>query len=315
MRGRISWGTAAVLFAVALFVLSCSREPEPLPAVSPPSLQSIGEWGTAGEGPGRFKEPASIATDSAGRVYVADAGSGLVHKFDPEGKPMLSFGGDRLQRPTGIAVDRDRAIYVADYLNDRVVAFSPDGAHLRKIRGGQGRPFNGPIGVAVDNEGNLFVIEFDGHRIQKFNVHGRFLKAWGKDGSGPGEFHFPIDLAIGPDGNLYVADTHNRRVQKFTREGQFLAAWGMPGTATDMMHDITGIAVSAKHVFLTDSGNHRIQVWTLDGHHVLTDEAQGQFRSALQTPTDVALGSANELLVLNPFGPSGPRVLRFRINL
>lgn len=304
-----------VAISTAGLLAGCSRE-RPAPS-QPPSrgLVFLEEWGTTGEGPGQFKEPSSTAIDTAGLVYVADAGNGYVHVFDRQGQFLRSFPGQRLGRPTGVAVDQNGAVYVADYLADTIFVFSRDGSKLREVHGSPSRPFQGPIGVAVDGASSLFVVEFDGHRIQKFDSRGRFVKAWGKDGGGPREFHYPIDLAVGPDGNLYVADTHNRRVQKFSRDGELLAAWGKPGTAPDMMHDITGISVSDRFVFLTDSGNHRVQVWTLDGRHVHTDDGGGRFRSALQTPTDVAVGPRGDLFVLNPFAKVGPRVVRLRLNL
>jgi DNA-binding beta-propeller fold protein YncE len=252
-----------------------------------------------------------MATDATGLVYIADAGSGFVHKFDPLGEPLLSFAPEGMRRATGIAVDLGGAIYVADYARETVLVFFPDGSKLREMRGSPRQPFRGPVGVAVDGEGNLFVVEFDAHRIQKFDSRGRFVKAWGKDGSGTGEFHFPVGAAMGPDGFLYVADTHNRRIEKFTRDGAFVAAWGSAGTAPDQMGDVTGIAVSDKYVFVADSGNHRIALWTLDGHHKLTESLADRVQTEMETPTAVALGPHGELLVLDP---AGARVLRFRIN-
>ena len=301
---------AVILIGALVLLAGCSR-PAPPPLPPAPPLEYLGEWGTRGDGPGELSMPLSMATDATGLVYIADAGSGFIHKFDAQGHPRLSFSEAGLERATGIAVDRGGAIYVADYSRDRILVFFPDGERLREIRGGPERRFAGPVGVAVDDDGNFFVVEFDAHRIQKFNPRGAFVKAWGRDGNGPGEFHFPVGVAVGPDRFLYVADTHNRRIEKFTGDGEFIVAWGSPGTASDQMDDVTGLAVSDKYVFVADSGNHRISVWTLNGRHVLTDDLQGRLRAELETPTAVALGPRGELLVLDPVGP---RVLRFRIN-
>ena len=307
---RSAISSLLLLGALPVFLVACRSVPPEL-ARKPEPLEYVGEWGTRGKAPGKLSLPLSFATDTSGFVYIADAATGYVHKFDGQGKFLHAFTDAKLQRPTGIAIDRDGRIYVAAYASDSVVIFDLQGKRLREVHGGPGLSFRGPEGVAVDSEGNLYVLEFDGHRAQKFDAQGRFLKSWGRDGSGPGEFHYPVDACMGADGHLYVADTHNRRVEKFTREGQFVLAWGKPGTAPDMMDDIFGIAVSEKYVFLADGGNRRVQVWTLDGRHVLTQALSGRLLGDVETPTDVAFGKPGELLVLDS---AGARVLRFRMN-
>jgi DNA-binding beta-propeller fold protein YncE len=51
----------------------------------------------------------------------------------------------------------------------------------------------------------------------------RFLKAWGEEGSEPGEFHFPIGVAVNAADEVFVTDFYNDRVQKFSVEGELLA--------------------------------------------------------------------------------------------
>jgi DNA-binding beta-propeller fold protein YncE len=62
-------------------------------------------------------------------------------------------------------------------------------------------------------------------RVVKFSPKGKYLKAWGKKGSGPGEFDTPHGIAIDAKGNVYVAERLNNRVQVFDSEGRFLAQW------------------------------------------------------------------------------------------
>ncbi len=50
----------------------------------------------------------------------------------------------------------------------------------------------------------------------------RFLLAWGKKGTEPGEFHFPIGIAIDRTDVILVTDHYNHRVQRFDREGKLL---------------------------------------------------------------------------------------------
>ena len=75
--------------------------------------------------------------------------------------------------------------------------------------------------------GDIFVS--DGHgrndRIVKFSKDGRFIKAWGHHGAGPGEFDQPHDIALDSKDRVFVADRSNNRVQIFDSDGRFIAEW------------------------------------------------------------------------------------------
>jgi len=86
--------------------------------------------------------------------------------------------------------------------------------------------FNAPSAVLVAPNGDVFVA--DGHggntnaRIVKFSPDGRFIKAWGKKGSAPGEFDTPHTLAMDSRGRLFVGDRQNNRIQIFDQDGNFI---------------------------------------------------------------------------------------------
>jgi DNA-binding beta-propeller fold protein YncE len=124
--------------------------------------------------------------------------------------------------------------------------FSPKGKLLMTV-GKPGVPgdgpdtFNGPSDVLVAPNGNIFVA--DGHggntnaRIVKLTKEGKFIKAWGKKGSGPGEFDTPHGLAMDAAGRLFVADRGNSRVQVFDQEGKFLEQWRQFGRPSGIFID------------------------------------------------------------------------------
>ena len=60
----------------------------------------------------------------------------------------------------------------------------------------------------------LLGVEIGNNHIQKFDKFGKFIFAFGKEGTGPGEFGNLHGIAIDSKGNLYVADTANNRIQK-----------------------------------------------------------------------------------------------------
>jgi uncharacterized protein (TIGR03663 family) len=142
--------------------------------------------------------------------------------------------------------------------------------------GSQGKgngQFQDPRGIAVDEAGNVYVADSGNHRIQKFDSGGQFITQWGSEGDGPGQFKEPWGIAVDGDGNVYVADTWNHRIQKFDADGSFLLQWGS-------FRDTGGVAVGAEglfwgprdiatdaagNVYVTDTGNKRVQVFDSGG--------------------------------------------------
>jgi len=196
----------------------------------------------------------AVEVDRRGNIWVAErcgantcAGSNLpsVLEFAPSGKLLKSFASGMFVFPHGFHVDKDGNVWVTDGIppagasgeagkGHTVVKFSPEGKVLMTL-GKPGVPgdgpdtFNQPSDVVVAPNGDIFVA--DGHggdtnaRVVKFSKDGKFIKAWGKKGSGRGEFDTPHAIALDSRGRLFVGDRNNNRIQIFDSEGKFLAEW------------------------------------------------------------------------------------------
>src|SRR5262249_11231027 len=95
----------------------------------------------------------------------------------------------------------------------------------------------------------------------------KFLFAWGKKGSKPGEFYSPIGIAITPKDEVFVTDLNNARVQKFSAQGKYLGGFDLPWDAVGRKSTIIGgIAVDhAGQIYLAFMNQHKIGVYTEKG--------------------------------------------------
>ena len=109
--------------------------------------------------------------------------------------------------------------------------------------------FNGPTAALVAPNGDIFVA--DGHdpttnnRVVKFDKNGNFVKAWGRPGDGPGEFHSLHAIAMDAQGRVFVGDRFNNRIQLFDQEGTHLASWTQFGRPSGIFFDHLGRIIVA----------------------------------------------------------------------
>src|SRR5712691_391194 len=181
----------------------------------------------------------SIQPDAKDNIWVFHRGETPILEFAQSGRVLRSFGKDMFVQAHGMAIDKDGNVWVTDSQSkdnkgQQVFKFSPEGKVLMTLGTagaiGEGPDrFSGPADVVVAGNGDIFVA--DGHvamsngRIVKFNKDGKFIKAWGKLGAGPGEFNVPHSIAMDSRGRIFVADRSNHRIQIFDQDGKFIDQW------------------------------------------------------------------------------------------
>ncbi|MDT5350607.1 MAG: serine/threonine protein kinase, bacterial, partial [Mycobacterium sp.] len=150
--------------------------------------------------------PWGVAVDSAGAVYVADAGDNRVLKLAAGSatQSVLPFTG--LQGLMGVAVDSAGNVYATDNSSNRVLKLAAGSSTPTVL------PFTGltaPCGVAVDSVGNLYVTAVGNHQVLKLAAGSATPTVLPFTG-----LHGPTGIAVDSAGNLYVNDEGNNRVLK-----------------------------------------------------------------------------------------------------
>ncbi|MCP9439637.1 MAG: PQQ-binding-like beta-propeller repeat protein [Nitrospira sp.] len=201
-----------------------------------------------------LNEPAALALDGRGVLYVADQGNHRVRAIDLKtglirtvaGNGTALYNGDRkpateaaLAGPSGLACADDGTLFIADTFNGRIRAVDPTTGLIRTVAGDgceyryeseQEAPsvsLSRPVGIAVDGDGNLFITDSDNHLVRRWSratgtierTAGVGTPAYSGDG-GPSlqaGLNYPFGIAVDREGRVMVADTFNHRIRVLTR--------------------------------------------------------------------------------------------------
>ena len=302
-------------------------------------VSTLAGSGTAGSSDGTgtaasFNQPAGIATDSAGNLYVADRMNHLIRKISPEGivTTLAGTGAATFNEPLGVAVDKEGTVYVADHNNNLIRKITPAGV-VSTLAGsgdegsydgtGIEASFNKPWGIAVDSEGTVYVAEYGNNLIRKISPAGvvTTLAGSGDEGSDDGTganatFKALSGMTVDSAGNLYVVDNANGLIRKITAEGVVTTLAGSgtfgsdDGTGTSASFGIPiGVAVdSAGNVYVADNGNNMIRkitpagvVTTLAGSRTRGSNDGDGTDATFYSPFGVAVDSQGTLYVADTY--------------
>ena len=223
-------------------------------------------------------------------IYFSALLSNLVYiwptnqTIPPSGLTLTNCSYYALNSPTGIVVDSAGNVYISSFncnwvtkwllnaANGTVVAGSPTGA-----AGANSLTLYAPYGLALDEPNSyLYVVDRFNHRIQRFmlgsNVGVTVASGYGDDKAAY-QLYCPTDIYLSRiDGSFYIADCYNNRIQKWTKNAT--SGIKIAGSA-DTTSGITpylldkpyGIVLdnSASYLYVSDSGNNRIQRFSLNG--------------------------------------------------
>ena len=213
----------------------------------PQPYQTTRDWG---ELPAGVKWAAVTAVEPApdGSIYVihrclanscANRPEAPILKYDANGKLLAQWGAKMFIFPHGATVDRDGNLWVTDArgegsIGHQVFKFGRDGKVLMTlgkagVSGTTSDLFDQPTDVVIGPNGEIFVTDSHrngkNNRVVKFTKDGRYVKEWGKKGSGPGELSEPHTIAMDSRGRLFVGDRENNRIQIFDQDGKVLDEW------------------------------------------------------------------------------------------
>lgn len=190
-----------------------------------------------------------VDIDKDDNVWRLQRGMPCIQEYDAEGKFLQAWGtlGDSVTNVDNgpvdltfampnpqihqIKEDPDGNVWIVTWRLGVIYKCSPDGKVLQvlgkyNVIGEDETTFGQPNDIAFAPNGDIFVADGEmNFRIVHLDKNGKFIKAWGKRGKGPGEFEVPHALGFDSNGLLYVGDRGNSRIQVFDQEGNFIDQW------------------------------------------------------------------------------------------
>jgi subtilisin family serine protease len=214
-------------------------------------------YGSTGSGNGLFSSPEGMAADPRPgeyRLAVADTQNHRIQLFtyNPTSGAITferkfgtsGTGVGNLQRPTSVAIDGSGRIFVADTLNNRIAIFRVS----------------------------------DGAWLGSFTGSGSYVL------SAPQGLVVDDDL----DGGVWVCDTANNRITLYSSSGVFKRSFGSRGTTSGKFESPVDVQLwrmgTAKRLVVVDKTNCRVQLFTVNGVHLLNVGTPGALAGQLSLP-------------------------------
>jgi hypothetical protein len=265
----------AVLVSVGALVCALLSGATPAGAVT--------QFGSGGSRSGQFSNSSGVAVDQqSGDLYLGDKNNHRIDKFDGSGTFLLAWGWG----VNGESPAKELQTCISD------CQAGTNGTGAGQFSG------EGPHGVTVDNDplspsyGDVYVVDWENFRVEKFDPLGKFLLAFGSQGTGNGQFEWDYEgdfIAVGPGGAVYVGD--KARVQIFEPSGAWKENVSLSGLSS--AGQVSALAVNpAGDMFVKDAGVPGVREIEPSGV-----EKSTQFDKGSESVKAIALDGSGDLFV------------------
>lgn len=256
-------------------------------------------------------DPAGIAVDNEGFVYLSSSGTNEVFEIDPAtgtAALLLDATGDGshpLSEPTAIALGATGNVYVAGSSSNNVFEVTTGGVVTEFIdaNGDGTHPLLTPRGLAVDEEGAVYVSGsgFGSWSVFKIDPGGSITQVIDElgDGAGSGDspLESPLGVAVNDAGQLFVAGSDSDNLYRIAPAGEITRLLDATTTGGGFLHP-TAVAVDQRgSVIAAAEGSDTVyRVKRSELFEVLLD-ASGDGAHALSQPSALAVDPGGNVYI------------------
>lgn len=192
-----------------------------------------------------------------------------------------------LNKPLDVALHPNGNIYVTTgtekYGQGRVEVFAPSGEFQFTFSAAADGILQAPQSIAINSDGNVYVSDKRRKAIFVFTEKGKFISELKPNGDKEYKWD-PMGLAFDKSDNLYVTDTYaDHQVIVLTRTGKLKLKFGSTASAGKkgeylgkffFPNDVT-VDNDNKNIYVADSNNRRVQVFSAEGKYLRVIETAG----------------------------------------
>lgn len=198
------------------------------------------EFGSEGNGAGRFTDARSIALDGAGNIYIGEYSGGRIQVFDSNGKFITQWTADPKMPLRDLAADLKGNVYVVQK------------GDINIFEGSTGNPL-GKLNPSNRTSFDKVTIALDGTICAAGEADIKPVIVLFKDGKQTkviqdafGELEFGSDLgalAIDGSGNIFVTVQHEKVIIIVSPEGKYINRFGGKGNEPGLFQTMDDIAI------------------------------------------------------------------------
>jgi hypothetical protein len=240
-----------------------------------------------------FGEPAGVAIDGAGNLFVADFGNDAVYEMlAASGYTTVNalgagfaFGG-----PAGVALDGAGNLFVADFYKKALYELPAVGGYTI-VNQLASFTFGQPTDVALDSTGNLFVSDLSSAVYEVLAAGGYTTVIRLASGFTFGQ---PSGLAVDGNGNVFLSDASNVAIYEILAAGGYTTVNQLASGFA--FRQPLGVSVdTAGDVFVADAGVPNVfEILPADGYTQVVPLGTG-----LGSPWSITVGANGNLYVPN----------------
>jgi sugar lactone lactonase YvrE len=266
--------TLLIVLLVALFGCAVSPVQEPAEAEGPVFYPPL-------PNPPRLQFLTSIS--GVGKV-ASDESAFARYVLGSEEEPRF-----RLIKPYGVSLHEGK-LYTVDTRGEGYAVFDLVSRDYRPVRGMQK-----PINITIDADGNRWIADTGLNQVLVYDRDDKRMRAYGTSG----QFK-PGDVAL-VDDKVLVTDLAHHRVDVLDREtGEVVLAIGAVGADEGDLMFPTNLAVGSDgRVYVSDTGNFRISVFTPEGRYLGKVGEIGDTTGKFARPKGIALDREDRLYVVD----------------
>jgi DNA-binding beta-propeller fold protein YncE len=259
-------------------------------------------------GEGELREPLAVTVDQRDRVYVADAMTGKIYRYSPDGGSVEFERSSAVTTlyPLDLGVEGSM-VYVLDYTDNRVLRYDASGAFLDIFLSFDEFPKIRPVSFTVGEGGSFLTTDIENHSMTVWTPLLDIEFTIGEYGWTEGSFDEPRKAVSLPDGRIAVIESGNRRLQLLSPTGTHERIV-VPPDETPFLSPRWVTSDGAGNIFVADTEAGALFVFTPEGRFLDRIDSHG---GEGIIPTSAAIGWDDLLYVTDLRSKS---VLAYRLH-